>query len=102
VTQVRRYLDVTNVELKKRVNWQILTLNRDSLSKGRLNRERRMPHFKLVGGDGDREISGEPCSRTFARGCRSMGSGGDDNVLKRKVMQVNKVLEGLAQGREIS
>jgi hypothetical protein len=25
VTQVRRYLEVTNVEVKKRVNWQILT-----------------------------------------------------------------------------
>jgi hypothetical protein len=54
----------------------------------------------VVGGGG--EILGEECHRASTRGSRSTGTGGEDSVLKRVVMKVNKVLKGVAQNGKIS
>jgi hypothetical protein len=77
-------------------------LNRNrTINDRRSHRERRSSCLEDVVGGGGGEILGEQSHRASARGLKSSGSGGEDNVLNGHKVEVNKVLEGVAKDSEV-
>jgi hypothetical protein len=72
-----------------------------TISDGGSHRVRGSSCLENVVGGGGGEVLGEERHRASTRGSRRTGTGGAYSVLKRIMMKVNKVLEGVAQNRNI-
>jgi hypothetical protein len=78
-------------------------LNKDrAISDRRSHGVRRSSCLEKVVGGGGGEVLGEERHRASTRGSKRTGTGGEYNVLKRIMMKVNEVLEGVAQHSKIS